>query len=129
MTESRPEDRSLINHIIIQSRTKQTKLISTSDCGENLSNTHFSFGKVKISSPLPRFQIKKLNFYKKTVLPSGRYCGCITPKEPNKKKSGLTNLRPNFGRFCTESLEKSPLLILSDSKYQRHIILFPRSYK
>ncbi len=49
-------------------------------------------------------------------------------KGVNKKKRGRTNLRPNFVRFCTESPEKSHLFILSNSKYQRNIILFPRSY-
>jgi hypothetical protein len=36
------------------------------------------------------------------VLPTGRLFGRISKKGPNKKRSGRTILRPNFGRFRTK---------------------------
>ncbi len=44
-------------------------------------------------------------FNHSTMLPTGRFFGRITLKFPNKKNSGRTKLRPNFGRFCTEGAE------------------------
>ena len=43
-----------------------------------------------------------------SLLPTGRMFGRISQIGPNKKWSGRTNLRPNFGRFWTKRIEKGP---------------------
>ncbi len=45
------------------------------------------------------------------MLPASRLFGRISQKGPNKKWSGQTVLRPNFGRFCTKSAKNGPNFI------------------
>jgi hypothetical protein len=68
------------------------------------------------------------------VMPTDRLFGRRSQKGPNKKLSGRTILRPNFGRFWTKRAEKGPnfnkivSLLLSSlflGKCPRNIVILP----